>query len=504
MKRHTLFLIFILIFQCYNGFSQQLKTAAIFSDNMVLQQGVEVPVWGTSKPYEEITVKFANQTKATKAGKHGKWKVVLEPLEISKVGREMLIKGKTSLKLNNILVGEVWVCSGQSNMQFGVKNVKEIESLIPFAKNIRSFEVKRTVSFKEADGVSGTWTTNHPESAVAFGFAYFLEAIGDVPVGIIHASWGSSSIEAWMPRDMANQLPYFKAIMDDFDADTETHSKIQMALNKKEGWTRKEDVFLRRQPNILFNSMIKPLAPYACKGLVFYQGERNARYLTGVPEVTKANFFHRVIGMKEYGDVLKLWVQRYRKEWDNTNMHFSIVMLPGYGKGTIANPNIDSKSPTEESFAWLRESQLKVLQLPNTSVANTIDLGDEKNIHPTDKFPIGQRLALLAAKYTLNKSVVAEGPMLKNVEVNANTLVVHFKNSKGLKTTNRKAPTGFWIADSSLKWQKAEAKIIGENVALSHPEIAKPLYIRYAFAGKPDVNLVNKNNLPAYPFRTDK
>ncbi|MDB2462683.1 hypothetical protein N9W61_01090 [Algibacter sp.] len=392
--------------------------ASLFSDNMVLQQGVKVPVWGTSKPNEEITVKFANQVKSTKAGENGKWTVNLEQLEVSKLGSEMIIKGNTELKLTNILVGEVWICSGQSNMQFPVNKVKEIESLVPFAKNIRSFEVKRTVSFKEANEVIGTWTTKPSESAVAFGFSYFLESIGDVPVGIIHASWGSSSIEAWMPRDMSNDLPYFKTIMDDFDTDKETHDKIQIALNKKAGWTGKEDVFLRRQPNILYNAMIKPLAPYACRGLVFYQGERNTRYLSGVPKVTKSNFFHRVIGMREYGDVLKLWVKRYRKEWQNENMHFSIVMLPGYGKGTVTNPKIDSKSPTAESFAWLRESQLKVLQLPNTSVANTIDLGDETNIHPTDKFPIGQRLALLAAKYTLNKKIVAEGPMLKESVIN--------------------------------------------------------------------------------------
>ena len=134
---------------------------------------------------------------------------------------------------------------------------------------------------------------------------------------------------------------------------------------------------------------------------------------------------------------------------------------------------------------------------------NTIDLGDEKNIHPTDKFPLAQRLALQAAKYTLNKNVVAEGPMLDTIEINDNTLVVHFKNSKGLKTANKKAPTGFWIADNSLKWEMADAKIEGETVLLNTTKLKKPLYVRYAFAGKPDVNLVNDANLPAYPFRTD-
>ncbi|UMB54590.1 sialate O-acetylesterase [Lutibacter sp. A64] len=502
MKNYT-FISLIFILFIYFGYSQELKPSTLFCDNMVLQQGMPVPVWGTSKPNEVITVKFANQSKSVKTGKDGKWKVVLDTLSASKIGRTMSISGSSKLTLSNVLVGEVWICSGQSNMQFPVKAVPEIVSLIPFSKNIRSFEVKRTVSFQEEENAIGTWTTTQPNSAVAFGFAYFLEAVGDVPVGIIHASWGSSSIEAWMPRDMAEDLPYFKSIMDDLDADTITHNKIKKSLNAKNSWSNKEDIFMRRQPNILYNAMIKPLAPYACRGLVWYQGERNARYLSGVPEVSEANWFHRVIGMKEYGDVLKLWIERYRKEWQNDKMHFSIVMLPGYGKGTVANPNIDPKSPTEESFAWLRESQLKVLELPNTSVANTIDLGDVKNIHPKDKFPVGQRLALLAAKYTLGKDVVSEGPVFKEVEISNNSIKVHFKNNEGLKTSDNKAPTGFWIADVSLNWKIAAAKIEDNCVVLSNSEIEKPIYIRYAFAGKPDVNLINGANLPAYPFRTD-
>ena len=503
MKNYTLIsLVFIFLF-INIGYSQALKPSSLFCDNMVLQQGMPVPVWGISKPNEIITVKFANQSKSVKADKDGKWKLVLDTLSASKIGRTMSISGDSELILSNVLVGEVWICSGQSNMQFPVKAVPEIASLIPFSKNIRSFEVKRTVSFIEEDNAIGTWSKTQPSSAVAFGFAYFLEAVGDVPVGIIHASWGSSSIEAWMPRDMAEDLPYFKAIMDDLDADITTHEKIKKSLSSENGWTTKEDIFMRRQPNILYNAMIKPLAPYACRGLVWYQGERNARYLSGVPEVSEANWFHKVIGMKEYGDVLKLWIERYRKEWQNENMHFSIVMLPGYGKGTVANPNIDVKSPTEESFAWLRESQLKALELPNTSIANTIDLGDEKNIHPKDKFPVGQRLALLAAKYTLGKDVVCEGPMLKKVEVNNHSLIVHFNNNEGLKTSNNKAPTGFWIADASLNWKIADAKIEDGCVVLTNSEIDKPIYIRYAFAGKPDVNLINGANLPAYPFRTD-
>ena len=506
MAKQRIHLLFFLTFSCLFtiGHSQVVQPSALFCDNMVLQQGMDVPVWGTAKPKEQISVSFAGQQKTTTADNEGKWMLRLSPLKANRSGSDMIISGSDSeIKISNVVVGEVWICSGQSNMQFNVNSVPELKSLIPFANNIRSFEVKRTVSFSEEKNAIGKWESTHPTSAVAFGFAFFLENIGDVPVGIIHASWGSSSIEAWMPRDMANTFPYFKSIMYDFDKDTETRNRIEKALSSPNGWNRKEDIFMRRQPNILYNAMMKPLAPFACRGLVWYQGERNARYISGVPEVNENTWFHRVIGMKEYGDVLKEWIKRYRKEWKNNKMHFTIVMLPGYGKGTAKKIDIDPESPTEESWAWIRESQLKALDLPNTSVLNTIDLGDINNIHPTDKYPIGQRLALLAAKHTLNKNVVAEGPMLDKVEKKDSTLIVYFKNSDGLKTTNKKAPTGFWIADQSMNWKKANAKLAGETVILTHEQIKNPKYIRYAFAGKPNVNLVNKQGLPAYPFKTD-
>ncbi|CDF78489.1 putative carbohydrate esterase (CE6) [Formosa agariphila KMM 3901] len=487
----------------YTVYAQELKPSNLFSNHMVLQSGMEVPVWGDAKPNEKITVTFANQEKSTITDAKGKWMVKLEPLGVSKIGRSMSISGHSKITLSDILVGEVWICSGQSNMEFKVDNVPEIKSLKPIPNHIRSFEVKHTVSFEEAQDVNGHWSTSPSTSAVAFGFAFFLETLGDVPVGIINTSWGSTSIEAWMPRDMTEQLPYFKTIMSEFDSDTLTQNKIQKALDASNGWSKEEDVFLRRQPNIVYNAMMSPLAPYACKGLVWYQGERNTRYLSGMPEVTETNWFHRVAGMKEYGDILKFWVERYRTQWNNEYMHFSIVMLPGYGKGTYNSPEIDSKSPTAPSWAWMRESQLKILELPYTTVVNTIDLGDEKNIHPTDKLPIAQRLALKAAKYTLNKDVIAEGPTFKTLKKENNVMVVKFNQAKGLKTKDNKAPTGFWIADESLQWKPAIAKIQDETILLSHDKITQPKYVRYAFSGKPDVNLVNGENLPAYPFRTD-
>ncbi|MCB4798826.1 sialate O-acetylesterase [Neotamlana laminarinivorans] len=495
--------LLLLLTKSVLSFSQELKPSNLFGDNMVLQQGVAVPVWGLSSPNDSITVTFSNQNKSTLADSNGKWMLKLEPLQANKTAGEMIIKSKSSeIKIKNILVGEVWICSGQSNMQMNVDNVPDVKAITPLSENIRSFDVKRTVSFEEEDEVTGKWQLGNSSSAVASAFSYYLEQLGDIPVGIIHASWGSSSIEAWMPRDMENDFMYFKNIMYDFDKDMMTRNTIKKSLNAPNGWSQKEDVFMRRQPNIIYNAMMHPLIPFACRGLVWYQGERNTRYISGVPTVNETNWFHRVIGMQEYSDVLQQWILNYRKKWQNDTMHFAIVMLPGYGKGTVKKPDIDPENPTEESFAWMRASQLKALNLPNTSVVNTIDLGDVDNIHPKDKLPIGERLALLVAKNTLNKPIIAEGPMLKSVEVSENKLIIHFKNSNGLKTTDGETPKGFWIADSTKKWKMADAKIEGETVILSHNDVNTPLYVRYAFAGKPNVNLVNEENLPAYPFKT--
>ncbi|PZX53049.1 sialate O-acetylesterase [Algoriphagus ratkowskyi] len=498
-------LVFCLfIFTAFFTIAQQvLKPANIFSDHMVLQREQPVPVWGVATPSEEITVGFAGQIKSVIADKSGKWMVKLDPLTTSTVGREMLITGKSKIVLSDILVGEVWICSGQSNMQFPVAAVPEVKGLIPFMKNIRSFEVGRTVSLEESEDVIGEWSTEHPSSAVAFGFAYFLEELSDIPVGIIHSSWGSSSLEAWMPRNMGSELPYFKEIMDEFDGDKATQERIAQILESPTKWSNQDDIFLRRQPNILYNAMIKPLVPFANRGLVWYQGERNTRYLSGVPEVTEENWFHRVAGMKEYGSVLKEWMLRYREEWQNDEMNLLVVMLPGYGKGTEKKTDIDPEDPTEESWAWIRESQLQVLDLPYTAVANTIDLGDKTNIHPTDKLPVGQRLALLAAVNTLGGDRLVTGPMMLDVQEKGSELVVHFSNAKGLKTSDGKAPSGFWLADEAGDWKRAEARLEGESIVLSSEGISQPKYIRYAFAGMPKVNLVNELELPAYPFRTD-
>ena len=486
----------------FGGIAQaELVVASPFTDNAVLQRDMLVPVWGTADAGTKVTVKFGRQNKSAIAADNGQWKVLLDAMPAKVKSQTLNVSaGNDKVSFSNVVVGEVWICSGQSNMQWPAARVPAVKALTSKAKNLRTFEVNRTVAMTQQDRLQGEWVERPPSSAVAFSFAYFLEQASDVPVGIILTCWGSSSLEAWMPRDMTETVPHFKTMMKEFDADEKTHDRINAILNGPKPWKQKDDIFLRRQTNILYNAMMNPLVPYGCRGIVWYQGERNAGTMFGMP---KKPMQARNSGMLKYGDTLKAWIERYRQGWGNDQMEFMIVMLPSYYKPMKSGLEKGAQNPAAHSWAWMRESQLKVLDLPHTAVINTVDLGREKNIHPPDKLPVGKRLALMAARETLGQVIEAQGPIMKKVDVQDGQLLVRFDHAEGLKTVDRQPPTGFWIANDSEKWVKAEAKLEGETVVLSSSEIKKPLFVRYAFSGKPKVNLVNSADLPAYPFRTD-
>ncbi len=493
--------LLVTLFLTTTALAGEFHLGSLFQDHMVLQRDMPVPVWGTADPDARVTVEFAGQCKTAQANSKGKWQVRLDSMSASLESRVLKVSSGVkpsveSFECSDVLVGEVWICSGQSNMQFSVGGVPEVKALVPEQKNLRTFSVKRTVAFTEQDSLEGKWDTQGPNSAVAFSFAYVLEKAAGVPVGVILTCWGSSSIEAWMPRDMTETVPHFKTMMEEFDADTEASDRIRGILTGPKPWSNPDDIFLRRQSNILYNAMMHPLAPYACRGLVWYQGERNTQSMFGMK---KEPWYSRNSGMLKYGDTLKQWMLRYRQAWARDDFHFLIVMLPGFARGLDQGP----ESPMAPSWAWMRESQLKALDLPHCGVVTTIDLGDASNVHPKDKLPIGQRLSLLAQRDTLGMNVVAEGPVMTRVQSQGNVLVVHYDHAAGLKTLDGEAPIGFWLANDSKKWVRARAEIQGKTVHLQAAGLSGPLYVRYAFAGKPKVNLVNEVGLPARPFRTD-
>lgn len=479
----------------------KLEVADVFTDNAVLQQGLKVPVWGSANAGTNVVVTFGDQEKSTVAKQDGKWMIQLDPLKATyKQQKLRVVSGEEVITFNDVVIGEVWICSGQSNMQMQLNGVPSAKVLAEVVKNVRTFEVKQNVSFEESTSVSGKWKKMHPNSAVAIAFSHFLQQAGNVPVGIILTSWGSSAIEGWMPRSMVDTVPHFKTIMEEFDADEERQKEILNIISQKNGWSKKEDTILRRQMNIIYNAMIHPIIPYANRGLVWYQGERNAQSLEGM---VKDPWFERHSGALKYGETLKEWIKTYRKLWHNDEMHFIVIMLPKFAKHYKTGPQKGLKHPASHSWAWMRESQLKALELPHTSVINTIDLGDPNNIHPVDKVPIGQRAAAAAAKATLGKDVVARGPTMKKVIQQGSKLVVSYEHATGLKTKDGESPSGFWISDDTNKWVKANAVLKEGAIELSAGRVKKPLYIRYAFVGLPEVNLVNGAGLPAEPFRTD-
>jgi len=232
-------------------------------------------------------------------------------------------------------------------------------------------------------------------------------------------------------------------------------------------------VFIRKQPNIVYNAMLHPVIPYASRGMVWYQGEANAE---------------RLDQLGQYGQSLPAWIKRLRTQWGRDDLHLMVVMLPGYGS---------------KIWPWFREVQLDVLQVPHTSVVNTIDLGDEKNIHPADKAPICNRLALLACQDDYGEKIEAQGPVFKRATIEENRVVIEFDKAAGLKTTDGAAPTGFQLAGHDRQWLPAATIIKKNTVELVAEGLAMPAFVRYAFTGKPAVNLVNEAGLPAHPFRTD-
>ncbi|WP_373941775.1 hypothetical protein OEG92_20035 [Polaribacter sejongensis] len=457
---------------------------------MVLQRNMPIQVWGKSLPNSLVSIQLKNKIVTVYADESGAWKTTLPKFKAGGPYKFEVTSGEESINFTDILIGEVWVCAGQSNMVVPHANIPEVHKLDALAKNIRTFEVPRTVSFSKEENIqNGVWALKNPSSATAMTFSYFLQKNADVPVGIILAAWGSSSLEGWLPKDIIKELPHFKTMMETFDANETKQQRIKSILSSKEKRQRKDDIFLRTQPNVIYNAMMHPLISYSCRGIVWYQGEANAK--------SKED-------MLQYRKTFPFWVDYLRTQWKQPSLEFIVVALPGYIGKKNKKPRFDAENPTEDSWAWMRESQYSFDKIKNVQVVTTIDLGEAFNIHPTDKLPVGKRISLLAEKATLHKKGLVDGPKFKSYKVRKNEISIKFSDAKGLKTKDGSSPKGFWVSDKNEKWHQAEAVIKGKKVIIKAKGVDVPVHVRYAFAAKPMVNLVNKIGLPARPFRTDK
>ncbi|MDP9039594.1 MAG: sialate O-acetylesterase [Acidobacteriota bacterium] len=480
-----------------------VRPAALFSDHMVVQSGMPVPVWGTANVGEHVTVTLNGAKAVATAGADGKWIVRLPKL---KPGGPfaMTVAGKNTLTVNDVLIGEVWLGSGQSNMQFTVSKAhasyagmldEEKEIAAANYPQVRMFTVKPTKSLEPQADVQGEWQVCTPAvvgdwSAVGYLFARDLNQALNLPVGIILSAYGASTAEAWVPRPVLAADPQLKPVLDRFDAreayfkahpgstDADAPPAPQM-LNARppragSAAPLRDPVQDQHQPTVLYNAMIAPVVPYAIRGALWYQGESIAGGASG---------------LTLYPHIMEALVSDWRREWGEGNFPFYAVQLAAL-KNISNNPVV-------------REQQAKILALPNTGLAITIDIGDPANVHPKNKEPLGRRLTSIALAQVYGRKLGYTGPMYAASKIEGGAIRVRFTHAAGL--TAKDGPLKwFQIAGPDGRFVDADARIDGDSVVVSSAQIASPAAVRYAWDNYPEgANLYNAAGLPAAPFRTD-
>ncbi|HDP35249.1 MAG TPA: sialate O-acetylesterase [Candidatus Hydrogenedentes bacterium] len=487
------------------GASATVSAPSIFGDHMVLQQGKSLPVWGNADPQEKVTVTLGKKTKSATANAEGKWKVEMPRM---KAGGpyELTVRGTdNTLLFTDVLVGEVWLGSGQSNMQWNVANSANGDAEIAAADypNIRLFSVTRTVATSPQDDCEGAWTLCAPATIPEFSAAlYFFgrelhQQLDGVPVGLVHTSWGGTPAESWTSRatlesdpDLAGMVRQWDQALADYPAAMDAHNKAMEDWRKAAEEARAAGAPEPRKPDPprgpehpwlasgLYNAMIAPLAPYAIQGAIWYQGESNANRAY------------------QYRKLFPAMINDWRNTWRQGPFSFYFVQL--------ANFREPLPEPADLDWAELREAQTMTLSLKNTGMATIIDIGEADDIHPKNKQDVGKRLALIALKKDYGKKVVWSGPMYKSMKVRDDKIIIRFDHADGgLATSDGEAVKGFAIAGEDRKFVWADAVIKGKTVVVSSPQVAKPAAVRYAWAINPVCNLVNGAGLPASPFRTD-
>jgi len=503
--------VFILSLLCIFSLNALAKVVpnSLFSDNMVLQHGVTVPVWGIADVNENITIEFCGQKVSTVA-KNGRWFIKLKPLNPGGPF-DMIIKGDNTVKINNILVGEVWVCSGQSNMarmlgphpvQKPIVNYqKEVNDAVNYPQ-IRQFTVALKASANKLEDVHGKWMvcdTNTVKSFSAVGFFFaraLIQKLKNIPIGLIFSAWGGTPAEKWTSRTALEENDELKSILADYEKSILDYPTVVAKFNlEKDSLLNKWKVdslkaiannkylplWLRPKTPVkpeysgdcggLFNAMIAPLIPYSIKGVIWYQGENN---------VSKP---------KQYQTLFPAMIADWRKSWDIGDLPFLFVQVAPF------------KNLTPE----IREAQLlSWKKTPNTAMTVIVDYGDSADIHPANKKPVGERLALSAEAIAYKQKVAFSGPIYSSMEIAGNTIILNFDYvNKGLIVKGGDKLADFVIAGADKKFVPAKAIIRGNQIIVSSDKVTNPIAVRMGWSNVPHINLFNKDGLPASPFRTD-
>ncbi len=466
-----------------------VKLPALIADGMVLQQGTSVPLWGWADEGESVTVEFQKQ-KVTAVAKDGKWIARLKPL---KAGGPftLTISGRNKIEFKNVLVGEVWICSGQSNMQWTLRQTDNADAEIAAAKYplIRLFTVPRLEVDAPVKDVKAEWKETSPEtvaafSAVGYYFGRDLHKSRNVPVGLINNAVGGSPAESWMNAGTLKADAEYKQFFDEYPKRMETYEKGMAKFREDAEKAKAENKPAPRppgrpwMPSGLYNGMLAPLAPYAIKGAIWYQGESNA-----------ARAY-------QYRRLFPAMIRNWRADWGQGDFTFLFVQLAAFG------PNAPKLG--ESDWAELREAQLITLSnTPNTGMAVAIDVGTYDDIHPRNKQPVGSRLALAARSVAYGEKIVHSGPVYQSMKVEGDRAILSFKHAGGGLEARGGELKGFIIAGEDKVWREAKAEIKGDRVIVTSAEVAKPVAVRYGWMKYPTCNLFNKDGLPATPFRTD-
>ena len=497
-----------------------VKVAGVFSENMVLQRDHAVPVWGWSDENEPVTVEFAGQRKSTTPSHDGKWMVTLDPMPANKRPRDLIVSGKTTVILRNVLVGEVWLCSGQSNMGWPVSRAanSEEEAATADFPEIRLIKIPHTNEPYPIDDVDAQWETCTPDSvghfsAVAYYFARRLFGDLRVPIGLISSNWGGSRIEPWTPPSGFSSVPELNEITEEvasWDLATEAGQQaLRRHLISVEKWVGATQDALsrgrvpppapehpvpatRQSPTKLYNGMIHPLIPYAIRGAIWYQGESNGR--------EGESYYHK----------MKALIQGWRGLWNQESLPFYFVQLANFRE---SDPNDPAGG---DGWARLREAQRQASEIPNTGMVVIIDIGEASDIHPRNKQDVGERLALWPLAKIFHRDVVYSGPLYSGYTVEGDRIRIMFDHlGSGLMVGRKEGLSPvqevengelawFAISGADRKWHRAKATIDGNAVVVSSDNVLEPVAVRYAFAMNPEgCNLYNREGLPASPFRTD-
>jgi sialate O-acetylesterase len=472
---------------------------SVLADHMVLQRGLPVHIWGHAAPSETVAVTFRGNTRSATADDIGAWSVYLPPPDAGGPF-ELVVKGENTIALTDVMVGDVWVASGQSNMEFAVRNAVNGATETANAKHprIRLFHVRNKSSAVPLSDVEAkAWEPCSPDaaadfSAVAYFFGRDLAERTRVPIGLIDSSWGGTPVEAWMSlkalSSSAQFMPAFALwwqMIEDQPAALLRRAKVEkewqenVARSKAEG--RPEPGFpwqpnlgLSWMPGGLYNAMIAPLTPFPIAGVIWYQGESNA-----TPERAPL-----------YAAMFETMIRDWRRAWASGDFPFLFVQLANYKTGPNAR------------WPELREAQTQTLSLVNTGMAVTIDIGDPADIHPRNKQEVGRRLALAARVLTYGEKIEFSGPLFRTAAPEGSAMRVWFDHAgSGLEA--RGGPLkGFEAAGADRKFAPADARIEGATVTVSSASIPNPVFVRYAWADNPDCNLYNREGLPALPFRS--